>query len=100
MSKHTRYLVLRTDVPIPHYWAGGDVWTTNPADAIRFYHKSKGSSMFISVQPFDMTQPPRLVNVSHIVELRGETLVLSSSATIRLSAESVLRLHSLLPKLE
>ena len=46
MSKHTRYLVLRTDVPIPHYWAGGGIWTTNPADAIRFYHKSDASTSF------------------------------------------------------
>lgn len=46
MSKHTRYVVLRTDVAIPHYWAGGGVWTTNPADAIRFYHRSDAYTSF------------------------------------------------------
>ena len=46
MSKHTRYIVQRTNVAIPHYWAGGGVWTTNPADAIRFYHKSDAATSF------------------------------------------------------
>lgn len=39
MSRHARYLVQRLDVTRPHYWAGDTTWTTNPAEAIRFYSR-------------------------------------------------------------
>jgi hypothetical protein len=55
---------------------------------------------FVNVQGFDLHEKPRLVNVAHIVSVQGESLVLSTGGTIRLSAETVLRLHALLPKLE
>ena len=42
----TRFVILRTDVDIPHYWGGGGIWTTEPADAIRFYHKSDAYAAF------------------------------------------------------
>ena len=54
--------------------------------------------MFINVQPIE--GPPRLVNINHIVAMTGDMLVLSTGATMRLSAESVLRVHGALPKLE
>ena len=55
-------------------------------------------TMFINVQPIE--GPPRLVNINHIVAMTGDMLVLSTGATMRLSAESVLRVHGALPKLE
>jgi hypothetical protein len=54
--------------------------------------------MFINIQPLEGA--PRLVNLAHIVSVQGESLVLSTGATVRLSAETVLRLHAMLPKLE
>jgi hypothetical protein len=54
--------------------------------------------MFVNIQPVE--GPPRLVSIAHIVSVQGESLVLSTGGTIRLSAETVLRLHALLPKLE
>lgn len=56
--------------------------------------------MFITLQPHDTTRPPQLVNIAHMVALTGETLKLSTGETIRLTAESVLKLHTLLPQLE
>ena len=54
--------------------------------------------MFITIQPHEGS--PRLVNVNHIVQLAGEHLKLSDGSTMRLSPESVLKLHAILPQLE